>query len=118
MAFTAANVTYNVHSRRLEGATGERAVVIATLTFGAGNETYTQAEGVPLSLSKLGFYRQIESLVVLDSGASNYWWSWKRSDNSLHAFVAANDAAGGVRTEVANGVDPAAQTLVIQAVGW
>jgi len=118
MPFTANDVTYTIHSRRLEGVMGERAVITATLTFGAGSETYTQAVGVPLSLAKLGLYRQIESVVVLDSGASAYWWSWKRSDNSLHAYVAGNDGSGGVRTELANSTDPATQTLVVQVVGW
>jgi hypothetical protein len=118
MAFVASDVTYTINSRRLEGVAGERSVIIATLTFGAGSEQYTQAAGVPLSLSKLGLYRQIESLTVLDSGASAYWWSWKRSDNSLHAFVAANDVSGGVRTEVTDGTNPVTQTLVVKVVGW
>lgn len=84
-AFAVGDVTYTMLNKRRLG--DSRNMNRVRLVFGASTETY-ETNGIPLSKGKMGCPNIIESLVVVDKGASGYSFMYDQSAEKLIVFVA------------------------------
>jgi hypothetical protein len=80
------------------------------LAFGGSNDAYPSG-GIPLTVAKLGFYRQVDAVIILETNASAFTFEWDRSANTLRMF-------DGFGTEESTAETLAAKTLEILAIGW
>lgn len=76
----AANVTYTILNRRI-GESGKRMNRVR-LAFGDGALTYP-ANGVPITIGKLGCPNDVESMTIVDQGASGYQFQYDQSAKKL-----------------------------------
>lgn len=76
----AADVTYTMLKHRTLGNSRKHNLV--RLAFGNGSLTYP-ANGIPISKGKLGCPTTIESMVVVDQGASGYKFQYDQSAEKL-----------------------------------
>lgn len=104
------DVTYTVLKQRTLG--DSRKSNLVRLAFGNGTLTYP-ANGIPLSKGKLGCPVVIESLKVVDQGASGYIFQYDQSAEKLivmqSAFVVTKGAITA-NTEIGLSADAATAT--------
>lgn len=106
----ASDVTYTVLQQRREGG---RVKNLVRMAFGNGTLTYP-ANGIPVSKAKLGCPNTIESLVVVDQGASGYRFQYDQSAEKLIVMQAALVVTKGAvlsSGEVGVSADAATATL-------
>lgn len=111
----AANVTVTLTSRKV--ADGIRHVY-GQIAFGDGALTYAAA-GIPLSVTKLGFLRNVASLQILEANANGFRYEWDKSANTLRIMrqnvrtgsTAAADSASGALAENSNAAETALRAM-------
>ena len=79
----AADVTYTLGERAIEGSSFRRNIV--TLAFGDGVDTYPSG-GVPLTKGKIGLPTVIQSLKIFDTGGSGFVFSYDEANEKLRMF--------------------------------
>lgn len=111
----AANVTYTITDRKVVDGVRH---IWGRIAFGDGALTYAAA-GVPLTTSKLGLLRNVNSLVVLESNANGYRYEWDKSANTLRILrqnvrtgsSVAADSASGTLAEDSNAAETALRVM-------
>lgn len=89
-AILATNVTYSItKQKKLEDG---RRMVHCTITFGNSTLTYP-ANGIPLTSGKMACPTTIDSLDVIDNGATGYSVSYDLVHNTLRMFQSAGTPA-------------------------
>jgi hypothetical protein len=110
------DVTITIQKNRiLKGSPGSQQRNLVKIQFGNGALTYP-ANGVPMpSFPSFGMRRELEYLVMLDSGSGvTTRWVYDVANKKIRGWV--DDGTSGISAEVTGAV--AAQTLYAEAVGW
>jgi hypothetical protein len=118
-ALTAASWTVTILTRSIKG--GKRQITGTLLLAGA--DTYPD-NGIPLpTIDKLGFKRQLDSLLIfgVDPTAgtvSDYVYRWDKTNHKLFLYEEEATAAGGPLLECDTAEVPGPRTLNFAAEGW
>ena len=100
---------------------GRSKMIELTISFGDGALWYPSG-GIPLTISKLGFKRNVESLTILESNGQALLFEWDRSANTIRIFYPTQETgSAGYRAGVeftAGVTAPAATVLECLAIGW
>ena len=110
------DVTITIQKNRIiKGSPGSQQRNLVKIQFGDGSLTYP-ANGVPMpGYAKFGMRRELEYLVMLDSGSAvTTRWIYDVANKKLRGWV--DDGTSGISAEAAGAI--AAQTLYAEAVGW
>ena len=115
----AGEVTYTTRDRvRI----GKKYLVHTALAFGGTDNDLYPSGGVALTTAKLGFRRNIDSLVVLESNGTALLFEWDRSANTIRIFYPTQETGSSANRA---GVEFTANTtaiptcaLEVKAIGW
>jgi len=114
----AANVTVTINKRWIQS---RRKYVQATVAFGNGALTYPTG-GVPLTLSKFGFKRFMDALLIMESNSDVLLYDFDRSAVTIGIYYPTQQTgATGNRAGVeftGGSTAPAATSLEVLAIGW
>jgi len=114
------NVAYTQVGKTEIGNVSRQAVF--DLSFGDGVLTYP-ANGIPLSLSAMGFKRGIESLQIADqANGDGLVYKWDRANNKIRIWFPTQQTAGAgnrAGVELTGGASVVAATVLRVVVrGW
>lgn len=115
----AGDVTYTVRDK---ARIGRRTLVHAAIGFGGDDNDLYPTGGIPLTNASLGFRRDINSLVILESNGSGLLYEWDRSANTIRIFYPTQETgstANRAGVELTGGTTALATTaLEVKAIGW
>jgi len=112
-------VTYTIRDRvRIQ----KKYLIHAALSFGGTDNDLYPSGGVTVTTSKMGFYRNIDSLVVLESSGTGLLFEWDRSENKIRIFYPTQETGSSANRAgaefTANSTAIPTCALEVKAIGW
>ena len=113
-----ADVSYTIRDRvRIQ----KKYLVHAAISFGGGPSLYATG-GIALTTAKLGFRRDIDSLVVLESNGTGLMFELDRSANKIRIFFPTQETGSSANRAgvelTANSSSVPTCALEVKAIGW
>ena len=115
----ATDVTYTIRDRvRI----GRKYFTHAQITFGGTDNDLYPTGGVAITTGSLGFRRNIDSLVILESNGDGLLYEWDRSAGTIRIFFPTQETGATANRAgveyTANSTVLGTTALEVKAVGW